>query len=436
LANTAKSWSDELVALVKRKPIVVLLLDVSEWHALRNARRGVRDFTTALPHADFAKVKAPTICLLLVQTTEERYAYLSLIGSRSAITTSQSRVKIKQAVPVRPVEPAALVAMMATPAHRRTLAHRLSKGAKLTVLSPELSGELLDCLANVEDNAGSMRALAAAFSTPRHFRSNAALQDDAIRTALKAFGLAADSWAEALELHPDRETGLARIPIIEDGAIEHDARSVPGFDLIKSDRTGRAVFARGNEQLEVYTANRRQLEEAFGVDLIYLNVTRRNVVMLQYKMLDPPTEGTADWTYRPDRQLDEELERMRRFARENCAPQNEYRFNAVVFYLKFVKRDGAVRQGGIIMPLDHFDLFVQSPQARGPRQGLRVGYNALGGSYMREQPFLDVIRAGYVGAYSNTTDLLAVLVKGVLERGRAVVAAIQTRKDEIPDDEI
>jgi hypothetical protein len=175
-----------------------------------------------------------------------------------------------------------------------------------------------------------------------------------------------------LALDPDRETGLARIPIVEDGAIEHDARSVPGFELIESDRTGRAVFTRGNERLEIYTANRRQLEQALGVDLIYLNVTRRNLVMLQYKMLDPPTDGTTDWTYRPDRQLEEELERMRRFARENGALQNEYRLNGAIFYLKFVKRDGAMRQGGVILPIDHYDLFARSPQARGPRQGLRI----------------------------------------------------------------
>jgi hypothetical protein len=30
-------------------------------------------------------------------------------------------------------------------------------------------------------------------------------------------------------------------------------------------------------------------------------------------------------------------------------PQYEYRLNAAVFYLKFVKRDGVMRQGGVIM---------------------------------------------------------------------------------------
>jgi hypothetical protein len=327
----------------------------------------------------------------LAGVDDENYAYLGLIGARSAITTLQSRVKIKRAVPIKPADPSALIELLTTPSHRRAFTARLSRRSGLTVLSPKLSSELVNRLAQVEENAGPMRALAAAFSAPRHFRGNAALQDDAIRTAMKVFGLAPDDRAETLVLSPDRETGLVRIPIIEDGAIEHDARWVSGFDLIESDRTGRAVFSRGNERLEIYTANRRQLERALGVDLIYLNVTRRNLVMLQYKMLEPPTGGTTDWTYRPDRQLEEELGRMRRFARENGAPQNEYRLNGSIFYLKFVKRDGAMRQGGVIMPMDHYDLFVRSSQARGPRQSLRIGYEAPRGSYMREQPFLDPI---------------------------------------------
>jgi hypothetical protein len=171
------------------------------------------------------------------------------------------------------------------------------------------------------------------------------------------------------------------------------------------------------------------LERAFGVDLIYLNVIRRNLVMLQYKMLEPPSGNSTDWMFWPDDQLSEELERMRRFAQHNSGPSSEYRLNPATFYFKFVKRDGSLRKGGIIMPIDHYDLFVQTPSARGSRQGLRIGYEALSGSYMREQPFLDLIRAGYIGAYSNTTEQLMVLVNAVLEKGRAVVAAIQTSID-------
>ena len=249
--------------------------------------------------------------------------------------------------------------------------------------------------------------------------------------ALKAFGLGPDDRAISLDLTPRRATALARVPIIEDGAIEHDARNVPGLDLIGSDITGRALFSRGRERLEIFTANRRQLERAFGVDLIYLNVTQRNLAMLQYKMLEPPKGKTTDWTFSPDEQLHKELARMRKFAKVNAPGPHEYRLNPAAFFLKFVKRDGALRQSGLIVPIDHYDSFIQSAAARGARSSLRIGYEALGGSYLREQPFLDLIRAGYIGSYADSTAQLVTLVKGVLCRGRAVVAAIQASVTEI-----
>jgi hypothetical protein len=426
-----QAWYDALKAHVEKKPAVILRIAENDWESLQESRRGVGEFTTAFPHAAFAKLQAPTVCLLLAESEGEPHAYLGLIGARSAITTLQSRVKIKRAVAIEPASTDALVALLDNSAHQRAFEERLRLDQPLTVLSPKLSGHLIERLASVSANVGPMRTLAASLAVPRRFRSNDALQEDAIRMALKAFGLGPDDRASALDLTPRRATALARVPIIEDGAIEHDARKVPGFDLIGSDLTGRALFSRGRERLEIFTANRRQLERAFGVDLIYFNVTRRNLAMLQYKMLEPPKGNATDWTFTPDDQLDKELVRMRKFAKVNEPGPHEYRLNPAAFFLKFVKRDGALRQSGLIMPIDHYDGFVQSPAARGPRGSLRISYESLGGSYLREQPFLDLIRAGYIGSYADSTKQLMTLVKGVLGRGRAVVAAIQTSVAEI-----
>src|SRR5271166_3185942 len=128
---------EELAARVERNPIAALRLDLSEWNALRESRRGVGEFTTAFPHADFAQLKAPTLCLLLAEVDDEHYAYLALIGARSAITTLQSRVKIKRAVRIKPAEPSALIELLTTTAHRTTLTKRLPQGRGLAVLSPK-----------------------------------------------------------------------------------------------------------------------------------------------------------------------------------------------------------------------------------------------------------------------------------------------------------
>ena len=132
----------------------------------------------------------------------------------------------------------------------------------------------------------------------------ASLQRHAVKTTLGVFGMSGDVELESVVLGEGRETALASVSMIEDAVVEHDARHVPGYDLVGSYLTGRAVFTKGAERLEVYTANRRSLEHVFGVDLIYLNATRQNIVMLQYKMLERSRKGGGeDWIYRPDDQL-------------------------------------------------------------------------------------------------------------------------------------
>ena len=255
------------------------------------------------------------------------------------------------------------------------------------------------------------------------------MQEDAVQIALKAFGLASGDRALSLELVKGRETAMGRIPIMEDSVIEHDARHIPGYELVGSDLTGRAVFERGSEKLEVFTANRRPLERVFGVDLIYFNASRQNIVMLQYKMLKEQswTDTETDWIYRPDTKLEEEIRRMRLFATDHEPSHHEYRLNPAVFYLKFVKRDCSISSGGIIIPIDHFERLRENPACVGPRGGLRVSYEALSGRYLRQNPFLDLIRSGYIGAYAVTTGHLHTLVEAVLDNDRSVVAAIQRR---------
>ena len=80
-----------------------------------------------------------------------------------------------------------------------------------------------------------------------------------------------------------------------------------------ADVTGRAVFQKRDERLVIYTANKLPLEKMLGVDLIYINETRGNIVMLQYKMLeeDKQESDNRDWLFRPDQQLRDEIARMR-----------------------------------------------------------------------------------------------------------------------------
>lgn len=108
-----------------------------------------------------------------------------------------------------------------------------------------------------------------------------------MNTALRAFGVPIGHRAGIVDIASGDETVLSRVGILEDAVIEDNARTISGMNLTASDLTGRAVFENNGERLEVITANKRPLEELLGVDLIYLNAIMENVVMVQYKMLEP-----------------------------------------------------------------------------------------------------------------------------------------------------
>ncbi|MBI2999332.1 MAG: hypothetical protein HYY46_12940 [Deltaproteobacteria bacterium] len=429
-------WLNTLRQLVEKKPIVVLKFDDDEWERLRESRRSVNEFTIARSHSLLEGVKVPTPCLIFGKEEGNGSLYFGLISSRSAVTTLQSRIKIRRGVEIRPHSETEILRLISEEPHATNLKNRLHHDAPVVILSAKLSSYLIDRLASIVSNRSAMRTVVESLSAPKYFQGAAALQEDALRTALKAFGLAPDDRASTLELVEGRDTALARVGILEDGVIEHDARHFPGYDLVESDLTGRAVFMKQNERLEVYTANRRPLERVFGVDLIYLNASRQNLVMLQYKMLEPIRKegGSADWIYRPDAKLDRELRRMRKFAADHPPGPHEYRLNPALFYLKFVKRDGLISNGGIITPIDHFERLRRDPSCRGPKEGLRVSYESLAGRYLRQGAFFDLIRSGYIGAHAETTTHLKTLIEGVLKNNRALVAAIQQKTTEATGD--
>ena len=423
------TWLAALKDYTERHPITVLRFSDDEWDALLGSKRGVNEFTIARPHSQLDEVKAPTACLLLGQSAGVEKVCFGLISSKSPISTLDSRIKVSRCVQISPSSVAGLAALVTEPPHARNLGARLQLAHSTTPLSPKLSSHLIERLASIGENHGGLRAVAESLSVPKRFKGIAALQEDAVQTALAAFGLGAGDRASNVDLVQGKPTALGRVGFIEDSVVEHDARHMSGYALIKSDVTGRALFRKGEDQLEVYTANRRDLEHCFGVDLIYVNLTKRNVVMVQYKMLEPAGKvgDQTDWIYRPDARLEMEIKRMKAFSAANAPGPNEYRLNSQVFYLKFVKRDAALADGGIITPLEHFEQVRTDPSFVGPKGGLRLSYRTLNGRYLRQTPFLDLIRCGYVGAHASTTASLTVLIDAILAGNKAVVAAVQRR---------
>ena len=430
-------WLKPLTEHVESNHLAIFRFSNDEWRRLKNSRLGISKFTGARSHSVLNGFSVPTVGLLLgKESGGEPETYIGLVKFRRAVSTLESRVRVDSALPLS-LSPEHDLLRLVTKRGLKTK-FRSSQQSKDSVISvePALSVHLIERLAANEDNHWTMRRMVAALDSPKTFSSNRALQQDAVDLALKAFGLSPSEIAVSVELPIDiRETVISGvetadyIPIFEDDVIDYDRTNAPGFDYIGRDLTGRAFFEKGQDTLEIITANRKPLEKVFGVDLIYLNALRENVVMVQYKMLEPHPKGRSTvWIYRPDSQFEEELDRMKFFSQSHPPGSLEYRINPQVFYLRFVRRDATLGKSTITVPVDRYEMLRNDPECKRPRGGFRITYDTLDGKYLRQEAFIELVRSGYIGAHAKTTADLETLVRAILNGDRAVVAALHSTR--------
>ena len=326
----------------------VLAFDRSIWETLQDSPAGTRRFTFSLPRALARHIRAKSICVIIGQSDDNGGLHIGRVKSKSTSTTLDVRFTLDE---VSRADQDSLEQI------HRDVGLNQAVGILAIRVTPSKSRILLSHLIKSAENRRIIERLSELISNSQRFANAQALEDSAVSLALAVFGIRPADGASAVALTDDRSAASLVRPK-EDAVIEHDARWIPGMDLFESHMTGKAVFVRNHERLEVYTANKRDLELLFGVDLIYFNVPRSSIVMVQYKMLqresDPkhPDEPNPEWIYRPDKQLAKEIDRMKRFAiAQGTKP---YRLNSGPFYLKFVQRDAATTSPGFVLSLDHF----------------------------------------------------------------------------------
>ena len=443
--------SDIDLKALKKLGLSVLQMRADEWADLQESRgQGLR-FTSVFLHgiARAGISRAPALIAVEGGRVERHRLFcgseilppalmLAWIKSIQGVATRETRVSFEYIQSVAPDTLDALIGPDVPTYFKASATELLARDDEFFAVGQEFGEWLLDRLASNPTNEPALRRLTAMVDRPALFSNAAALQQDALSLALKAFGAPA---AEASELALSRRrTTLASARTQENLVIAHDARWIPGWHLAESDITGRAVFQQGNQRLDVFTANHEDLERLFGVDLIYLNQTRRSLVMVQYKMMEPSlrrerrAEGAfgpytrqkeAEWVVPINNQFKDEMARMMLFDSASGAA-GSYRMNPSPFFFKFVRRYGSTNGAGILLSLGHLQQLLAEGQLAGSRGGLRIAYGELNGHYLRNESFIDLVQSGYIGSRDATTDHLEVLIEATLSEGRGIVAAIQS----------
>ena len=422
---------------VETKPLILISFDEKRSASLRESRRGLNHLTDARDHDVFRNFKLPTLCLLELHDLESTECYVGCVIRKQAVTTFQTMITVKMLREINPHSFQEIGSRILEERHKRSFAEKSTVEKLPSVLSPKLSSYLIHTLAEDPNNKRAMTFVATHLpDLGLTLHNNRQTQRDAIHLALKIFGLSKNETTEDITLTTRDSSELSIVGegdyLYEDSVINYDASELPGFKQIEKDVTGRAIFENNRgEMMVIYTANRLPLEEMLGVDLIYINRTKGNIVMIQYKMLEQEKSGEGNyWIYRADERLAKQIAKM--VIPDSLGSSSDYRLNSDPFYFKFVKRRPSVGDSSrsFLISLEHLRKILSSPNAEGPRGGIRLDYDALDGTYLTESDIVGLIRSGYIGTHQAMSSYLAKIIEGVSRRKRGLVLASQKRVSE------
>ena len=302
---------------------------------------------------------------------------------------------------------------------------------------------LCECIIQIAPDAQSYLGR---FSTDRYQRIAAipptlqlrlAEQKEALATAFYIADINRDPLAEfdpGADLPTSFLDGIPETRLREDGMLFHDMTNFPGAKFVRTVQYNAASFSGNKFSLTVILANRNPLEEVLGTDLIYFNETLRTFVVVQYKAMEK--EGSKTVFRLPNEQLEIELKRMKEVQvllsqSEAGGSPDEYRISTNPFYLKFCSRiqfnpDDRGLVSGMYFPIDYWTTLEQDDSLLGPQKGRRLTFeNAR--RHLDNTEFSNMVRKGWIGTSGSQTDFLEKLIKEIVESGKAVALAIQTK---------
>lgn len=415
---------------VQKKPMILISFDEAYSESLHNSRQGFEHLTLVKPHSALQDIKLPTLCLLEIQEGDGTKCYMATATRKTAVSTFDSRLSLKKLRTLKQASFQEIEDIVPGTRMKRLLHARIPAEGGFSILTSKLSAHLIEELAKDADNQAALDAAFSLLPRLRQIPNSDWAQEDAIQSAMAAFGIRGNAIPDQVVLKRGTSSGLGLIGahLYEDNVVHADASQLPGFDTIASDVTGRAIFQKRDERLVIYTANKLPLEKMLGVDLIYINETRGNIVMVQYKMLEETRQdnGNYDWLFRPDKQLRDEIVRMQIPVFKGVL--SDYRLSRNPFFFKFVKRkivDDSHQS--FLVSLDHLNEILAAPENKGPKGGVCLSYEALDGTYLRETDMLGLIRSGYIGTHRAETAALKTIINEAAKGKKAVVLAWQQK---------
>lgn len=404
-----------------------------------------RRFSIAVPERTLALRHQRDLCLVLAdeplvwdmdelapdEAAEPGPSVIALARIRSSPrpTTTDDRVVLSESELIGPLSVGRLVSDVDPPHDRelrsasRSVAAELSEPAGEAVIASllRLRPDLGPRIEHLRRGGHDEPVLETAGET-------LALERDAARLALSIAGVdpgPLQEWGG-----PNDEGFLASLAYEtpEDVLVSHDATRFPDWTARPGGRPDWISFSDGENHIRIGNVNKTKLENTLGVDLIYRHIEAENLVLVQYKRMRKDASG--HWYYRPDKQLAEELGRMRRFDRQGDADDTPrtWRLHPRGFVIKLVRQPRGFDPrsdrllSGLYLPLAYLDELLADGCTLTKKGARRLGYDTID-RYLTSDLFVALVRQGWIGTRGLTTKAIGTLVDAAVDAGRSVVIA-------------
>lgn len=280
-----------------------------------------------------------------------------------------------------------------------------------------------------------------------------AQQRDAVGLALDVFDQTSQLRKQTLQgwVAPEGEgltsflDGLSGVRTIEDQLIARDAATFPDTEATRHTVVG-AVFKIAGRALEVFNVNRTDIENAFGVDLLYFHEAFDAWTLIQYKVMERENNALdRSALFRPNKHFDDQLLNMAAF--RTATPDqwqlsdgsSAYRLCGDGFYFKFCSRIQleVLSEGllpGMYLPRQFVQATLDEPTTLGPQQGRIITFENTG-RHMSNTLFAELLRDGWIGTRGIASSQIAEMVKAGLTLGKAVVIARSRPQGNMADPE-
>lgn len=389
-------------------------------------------FTDVVSTSDW---KLPQTSLVLISSDGTQFEFIGIVRRAGLVATGKTRIRVSDLEPFH--QPVGLDEILSLLPYRFG-DHFQHAVRSRSAVPPATWERVIAALVTMRPDLGPvierLQRLASRTRARGEAQEVVAQERDAVNLALRASGI---DPARLVDVGPGADgaipflAGLRQASITEDQAIGHDAGIFGrGWRMLERHQVGTAVFEQDGARLTVMNVNRTRVEHTLGVDLLYYHHQYRSYVLVQYKNMRREGEILG---YRPGGEsYEQEMERMRRFMREHPptsspAEQHAYRLHPGLFYFKIcssvVLEPQSTRMiGGMYLPLDYWDVLLESESVRGARGGRIITFDNAG-RYLTNSQFIELIQAGWIGSRLEHTEAVTQLVRAAIEGDRSLVVA-------------